>query len=205
MLLRRISRQVGNNIENSWRHQTRDNTLHDISIFTAFHCGFPIAQPRLCKGSMPCTFTKFLKRYLQIPSHSSNATVHFITSTVPLSKTLHKASPNAIASLSFPPILHGHCLSFFPKPVEEEPSKDFIEIVKDIPTSFWLSRMPLTIPSNCKARKRLLREIFDSDHFRICKTTTFHTSPALTCVCLNCDENAHPYHARYCNIDSWLM
>ena len=130
----------------------------------------PLWLPNCSASSLQrinATFTKFLKRYLQIPSHSSNATVHFITSTVPLSKTLHKASPNAIASLSFPPILYGHCLSFFPKPVEEEPSKDFIEIVKDIPTSFWLSWMPLTIPSNCKARKRLVRVIFDSFHFRI--------------------------------------
>ena len=171
--------------------------LFSIFILPIYHYGLPLWLSNCSSSSIQAvnaTYTKFLKRYLLLPSHSNNASVHFLTSTTPLSMNLKRAAPNIIGSLSFPSILHGHQLSFFPQPEEGNQSISVIDIVKDIPTPFWLSRMPWTIPYNSKQRKKLLREIFDSDHYKICKTTTFHPNPTQSCVCIHCGESAHTYH-----------
>jgi len=146
------------------------------------------------------TFTKFLKRYFMVPSHSNNATIHFLASTTPLSKQLQQAAPRAIRSLSFPSILHGHRLSFFPDPGSEmDHERNRLDILEAIPTAFWLSRMlPSNIPAHPNPRKRLMREVLDSDHGKICQKSTFHPFPLPSCTCIHCNSHAHSYHARFC-------
>ena len=176
--------------------------LFSIFILPTYLYGLPLWLANCSASSLQmvdATFTKFLKRYLQVPSHSNNASIHFLTSTIPLSKTLIQSAPNRIRSFSFPPILHGHRLSFFPSPVELDYKEDVAKIIAQIPTEFWLSRKFHDIPQHRAPRRRLLREILDSDHFQICQTSSFHPRPLPTCLCIHCGGNAHSYHIRYCN------
>ena len=176
--------------------------LFSIFILPTYLYGLPLWYSNCSASSLQmvdATFTKYLKRYLHIPSHSNNASVHFLTSTIPLSKTLARSVPNAIGSLSFPPILHGHRLSFFPTAPSPDYKEDVAEIIEKIPTEFWLSRMPHNIPQNHLPRKHLMREILDSNHLQICQTKTFHPKPLPSCVCIHCGGVAHVYHNRFCD------
>ena len=115
--------------------------LFSIFILPTYLYGLPLWLANCSASSLQmvdATFTKFLKRYLQVPSHSNNASIHFLTSTIPLSKTLKRSASNTIRSLSFPPILHGHRLTFFPNPTELDHWGDVAEVIQQIPTDFAL-------------------------------------------------------------------
>ena len=172
--------------------------LFDVFVLPVYSYGLPLWLTNCANSSLlsiNATLTKFLKRYLQIPSFSNNAIVHFITSTIPLSEKLKNLAPNIIGSLSFPSSLHGHKLSFLSgsSPATRRPPWE------DIPSAFWLSRTFYALPVSQKARRRLCRELFDLDHFQLCQTNTFHPSPSPNCLCANCGNHAHMYHARFCN------
>ena len=135
--------------------------LFSIFILPIFLYGLPLWFENCSTASLQsidATLTKYLKRYLLVPAHSNNATIHFLTSTLPLSKNLRRAAPNAIRSLTFPSILHGHRLSFFPNSSQElNDTDDRLEILERSPSTFWLSRIPFSIPLYPQARKRLFR------------------------------------------------
>ena len=178
--------------------------LFDTFILPVFSYGLAFWIDNSSGSSLQAvnaTFTKFLKRYLQIPLHSSNSQVHFITSTTPLTSKLKQIAPNYIHSLSFPEAFHGHRLSFLPT-TTDNPSTSakiiFHNLITNIHPSFWLSKIFHSLPTNQKARRRLCRELFDADHYKICENKTFHPHPNTTCICINCGENAHLYHDRYC-------
>ena len=176
--------------------------LFSIFIMPIYMYGLPLWISNCSSSSLQminATFTKFLKRYLLIPTHSNNACTYFLTSTIPLSTHLKRIAPNAIGSLSFPPILHGIRLSFLPEPSQSiNASEDFEEILQAIPSQFWLSKMTSTIPMNRRNRRHLLREIFDSDHDKVCQSSSFHPHPLPTCLCIHCGKEAHYYHTRFC-------
>jgi len=178
--------------------------LFSVFILPIYTYGLPLWLSNCSTSSLQMidsTFTKFLKRYLLIPAHANNSTIHFLTSTIPLSKRLTRAAPNAIGAFSFPPILHGTRLSFFPDPSQEmDRGEDLQEVLKSIPSPFWMSRMPMSIPTYRKSRRRLLREILDLDHHTLCQSTTFHPHPLPSCICTHCNEHAHYYHDRYCKV-----
>ena len=176
--------------------------LFSIFILPTYTYGLSLWLSNCSAASLQminATFTKFLKRYLMVPSHSNNATIHFLTSTIPLSKHLQRAAPGTISSLKFPPILHGIRLSFFPDPSQEIGNEHW-EQLQNIPSSFWLSRTLTSIPIYARSRRRLFREILDTDHSQICKSSTFHPHPLPSCICTYCGLNAHPYHNRFCQI-----
>ena len=176
--------------------------LFSIFIMPIYMYGLPLWISNCSSSSLQminATFTKFLKRYLLIPTHSNNACTYFLTSTIPLSTHLKRIAPNAIGSLSFPPILHGIRLSFLPEPSQSiNASEDFEEILQAIPSQFWLSKVPSAIPMNRRNRRHLLREIFDSDHDKVCQSSSFHPHPLPTCLCIHCGKEAHYYHTRFC-------
>jgi len=151
--------------------------------------------------AVDATFSKYLKRYLQIPLHSSNNLVYFITSTIPLTSKLKLLAPNNTRSLCFPDALHGYKLSFLPVN-DNPPSPEIIHqnIIPQIHSSFWLSKTFHSIPTNQKSRRRLCRNLFDSDHYKICKTTIFHPHSNDLCICINCGGHAHFYHNRFCEL-----
>ena len=134
-----------------------------------------------------------------VPLHSNNASIHFLSSTLPLSKRLKLLAPNALSSISFPQILHGHRLSFFSNPSQEFNHNSYsAEIIEGIPSTFWLSRVLHKVPMDPKFRKKILREILDSDHLLHCQTTTFHPKPTLSCLCTLCGEPSSCFHNRFC-------
>jgi len=147
--------------------------------------------------SINATFSKYLKRYLQIPTHSNNAIVHFLTSTTPLSETLKNLAPHTMGSFTFPTEMHGHKLSFLQ---HENGNHESANVLESIPTEFWLSRNLHSIPARQNLRKSLCRDVLDSDHFLICKTPTFHPTATYSCICKLCNNHAHMFHHRYCNV-----
>jgi len=171
--------------------------LFDVFILPVYTYGLSLWIINCAESalqSINSTYTKFLKRYLQIPNFSNNAIVHFLSSTTPLSDKLRNMAPNITGSLSFPHCLHGYKISF----LDISPSPSPTDIYKDIPSTFWLSRTFFSLPVCQKSRRRLCRELLDLDHFQICQTTTFHPSPTLSCICTLCGNHAHTYHARFC-------
>jgi len=174
--------------------------LFNIFILPTFTYGLPLYISNCSNStlqSIDATYTKFLKRYLQIPTHSNNAIIYFLTSTIPLSDKLKQLAPHSINSLSFPEELHGYSLSFLSSPVFNE-NRESTPIVESIPTAFWMSRTLFAIPTQPKLRKQLCREVLDSEHFSLCKTSAFHPSSTISCICKNCNSHAHMYHARSC-------
>ena len=173
--------------------------LFDIFILPTFTYGLSMWLSS-CSASalnaVDATYTKFLKRYLQVPTHSHNSITHLLTSTTPLSARLKFMAPNMTGALRFPRELHGYNLSFLAAPASATPP---VLDVEQVPTWFWLSRTFHSLPTNSKTRRSLCRELFDSDHFRLCGTTTFHTNPSSTCICTFCGGHAHIYHLRFCD------
>ena len=146
------------------------------------------------KQSLDAVFTKFLKRYLCIPQWTNNATTYFVTQTIPLSSYLKIRAPHMIRGLVFPDCLSGLKLTFL-KPETDSPP---INLVQQIPSSFWLSKTFVSLPSNHYYRKRLCHEIFDLTHREYCKNTKFHKCSEPNCSCVVCGGHVHPFHARMC-------
>jgi len=62
--------------------------LFSVFIMPIYLYGLPLWFENCATSSFQAinsTFTKYLKRYLLVPTHSNNASVHFLTSTLPLS------------------------------------------------------------------------------------------------------------------------
>ena len=132
---------------------------------------------------------------MQVPAHSNNQIVYFLTSTQPLSNTLKKLAPLNTGALSFPTELSGHRLTFLENVdlgVEERQTFELI------PSTFWLARNLHYIPTNKNLRRRLCREVLDSDHYLFCKTSTFHPSSTHSCICIYCSNHAQMFHYRFC-------
>ena len=175
--------------------------LFDVFVLPTFTYGLPMWLSNCSASSLQAvdaTFSKYLKRYLQVPLHSNNSIIHFLTSTVPLTTKLKHMAPETTGGLSFPPDLEGHRITFLSSlPAPCSPAS----MVQSIPTWFWLSRTFTSLPSNQNSRRALCREILDSNHYEFCKTTSFHPTPTLDCVCIFCGDNAQPYHIRFCTIN----
>ena len=142
---------------------------------------------------MDALFTKFLKRYLGLKPWANNATVHFITNTIPFSSYLQIRSPHLTKSLIFPDCLSGLKLSFLEPLLVEE-----YWPIPQIPSTFRVSKNFTVLPSDPFYRKRLIAEIFDQEHFDLCQTTNFHPHAHDDCVCKFCGEQARSFHLRYC-------
>jgi len=174
--------------------------LFKVFILPSYTYGLALWSSNCSKSvfqSIDATFTKYLKRYLQIPTHSNNAIVHFLTSTTPLSEKLKYLAPHTIGSITFPNEMHGHKVSFFQC---ENVIFESATTLESIPTEFWLSRNLHTIPARQNLRKRLCRDVLDADHFLICKTSSFHPTATLSCLCKFCHDHAHMFHHRYCTV-----
>jgi len=149
------------------------------------------------KQAMDALFTKFIKRYLQIPPWSNNAVTYFITETIPFSSFLAMRTTQQFTGLVFPQCLSGLKISFLSQ-LNDSPSSTNFNSIQNIPSSFWCSRTFTKLPSNAFYRKQLTHEIYDMHHRELCGVQAFHKFYEPTCICLSCGEHAHPYHERYC-------
>ena len=156
-------------------------------IIPIFRYGLPLwlnATSNSVKQSVNAVFTKFLKSYLCIPFHASNAITHFITETQPLLRTLEFMALECTNSFTFPEELHGHTLSFLKN--LKQPSA--FSIIAAIPTFFWRSKSFCNLPTNVVFRKKLCREIFDIDHVLFCTHAKFHGLDRSECACIGYGE-----------------
>ena len=142
------------------------------------------------------TFTKFLKRYLKLPLYTQNALIHQLSDTVPLMSYLRMRCINATKALCFPDCMNGIKLTLFDK-LPEANDKIGEDNWKLVPSFFWRSRAIHKIPSDQKFRKKLCREVCETDHFEHCKTTSFHSVFSSECICKYCNNHLHAYHVTY--------
>ena len=145
--------------------------------------------------ALDAMWTKFLKRYLCLPPSANNASVLFVTKQQPLSITLKTLARHHLGGLSFPESLSGMKLSFLEllQPIPEQ-----FDPIPQVPSVFWITPVIRDIPINKFYRKRLMRDVFDSNHFEICLNNIFHPHSEDTCICKFCSEPAHAYHSKYC-------
>ena len=154
-------------------------------ILPIFFYGLILWLPRISKNTssqINSVFTKFLKRYLRVPKHSSNDLVHFLTESIPLHDTLLGMLQMSYSSLNFPPTFTGfrpalHC--------DIPQSLPNYNAAKNVPTHFWLGPIPTVIPLNPSLRHHLLSELLDFNNHSIhCSNKKFHI-PNPLCVCIN--------------------
>ena len=140
-------------------------------------------------------FTKFLKRYLGLPSISNNAIVHYLTGTCPLTHTLDSKLLSATLKVSYPCEIQGLQI-ILPKEVAISYSP-----LPEIPSYFWLSPViDKSLPFDPESRRALLYTVMDLVHCHICKTKDFHLYPnEETCKCFYCGEDCGHFHARECS------
>ena len=143
------------------------------------------------------TLTKFLKRYLCVPFRSDNAITHYLCQTTPLYDIVRERSSAFNSSIFHPDCLEGYNFTLL---TGEVPAYDPID---KIPSHFWRSKFVFKIPYNPHYRRKIMREIFDSDHYLNCSDNSYHvkakdqTPNTIPCICTLCHENNHPYHLLY--------
>ena len=181
--------------------------LFNIYILPLYEYGMAIWTSRVPKTSrdeMNAVFTKYLKRYLQIPPYTNNEIAHFLCGTVPLTKTLFENPTKPLQSINLSIPIPGHQLHLIKNQVSRE--EDYFP--SDLIPNLVLARCAMLskLPSNQAYRWKASREIFDLDHRTICKQKEFHSKPDVTsCVCIHCNQPMNWYHiCLWCDISSFL-
>ena len=126
---------------------------------------------------------------------TSNAIVYFLTNSLPLMTLLKQLSQLRTGSVLFPQQLNGIQLTFFNSLPKTEEKESYL--LSDVPSYFWRSRTIWKLPSSKTFRKRLCREVCDSDHNEHCNAQPFHPAFLSHCECVYCGGLLHPYHISY--------
>ena len=169
--------------------------VFQVYIYPIFYYGLSLWFNKCARSAIEAinaTFSKFLKIYLGIPYWTPNAPMHLITNTQPLEKTLKFDISSHIATLSFPTPLEGYQLKI------ARDTNNILEHYNPIPiinSVFWRSRILHRIPENPINRKKICREIFDSDHMEKCTTLSFHPKASESCICIFCGTHLEAYHS----------
>ena len=149
--------------------------------------------PKTTRDQMNAVFTKYLKRYLQIPPFTNNEITHFLCGTVPLTKTLFENPTKSLQSINLSIPIPGHQL----KLIREQVSKEEDYHPSDLMPNEVLVRCSMIpkLPSNKMYRKKLAQEIFNLNHRDLCKRKDFHVKPDSTsCICIHCNNPMSWYH-----------
>ena len=136
--------------------------VFDCFILSMFRYGLHLWFSSVSKSaldSLNSLFTKFLKRYLLLPKFTSNAIIHFLTNTTPLSHRLLSIIHTNPLKAGFPPSLQNMQLSFLNS---LPPLPDSYQSFALVPSSFWCTRTIFHIPSNPSFRKSLLSDTLSS-------------------------------------------
>ena len=154
--------------------------------------------------SINACFTKYLKRYLNVPLCTNSSKIYFLTNTVPLLSLLKHKSHSRTKSVYMPACTNGVQLTFFNNLPASTDDKAKVETPWAlIPSEFWRSRTIWKMPSNPKFRRKLCREICDSEHYKHCCNEKFHSSLLPTCTCKYCGNPLHAFHIEYGYCDEW--
>ena len=156
---------------------------------------------------MNAVFSKFIKRYLNIPFTSNNNITYFVTSSIPLDAQLIHVKERAKYALSrqLSSTLPGYTFNFLKTKDNIAIDKtsyisDWIatQVIPNIPSYFWKSKVIINIPSKQNTRKTLCGEVYDLSHFKFCSNKTFHmVSNILGCMCEHCEEPLEHYHMSF--------
>ena len=141
------------------------------------------------------TFTKFMKRYLNVPWCTANSIVYFMTNTLPLMTLLKQLSHKRI-NIYLPKCMTDIQLTFFNN-LSRDHDLTNEKILSQIPSHFWRSRAISRLPADQKFRKTLCREVCDTSHHECCLIKSFHPSSTEDCVCQFFGNNLHAYHISY--------
>ena len=172
--------------------------LFNIYVVPAYRYGLPIWMSNVSKTSLhqiDTVFLKFLKRYLGVPAYSNNAIVYHVTETTPFSEYLKTIAPSSLGSILVPSELSGYKLQF----LDQIPSPEQFNNIKDIPSWFWLSRQLNKLPKSFYKRKNIIKEILDLNHKHQCSQVKFHAKIEQDkCICLQCNTQMSHFHYRFC-------
>ena len=177
--------------------------IYDCYVLPSFLYGLPIWLDSCSKASIEainCNYSKYLKRYLGVMYTTNTAIVHFITKTLPISEKLKDKTTKLAESINL------QVIKVLEEPfinkTKDESTISPQEVIKEIPTYFWRSRVISYIPSNANARKNACCEITDQLHNKICSNKDFHLARNMTdaCTCIQCGEVLEHYHLNFdCN------
>ena len=170
--------------------------IFNIYILPLYEYGISVWTSRVTlttRVEMNAVFTKYLKRYLQIPPFTNNEITHFLCGTVPLSKTLFENPTKPLQSINLSIPIPGHQLLLVK---DQVPAEEHYAPSDEMPTEVLAyCSMVNKIPSNRMYRKQLAKEIFDLNHRDTCKTKDFHRKPdPTTCICIHCKQPMNWYH-----------
>ena len=141
-------------------------------------------------------FTKFWKRYLNLPLSTSNTLVYYLTETMPLMSLLKHMSRHGTGAIYVPCCMNGIQLSFLNN-LDTGENDDNTFDMSSIPSYFWRSRMIWKLPANQKFRRSLCQEVCDTKHYEHCQKSAFHNRFESTCICKYCKCHLHAYHVTY--------
>ena len=155
---------------------------------------FPFCSTK-AQESLDAVFTKFLKRYLRVPKHSSDALTHFITNSEPLTLTLRNETQKSFLSTSFPTEFSG----FRPALAEYLPKQHtHYQAFEHVPHHYWHNYIPFNIPLDPRYRHSTMQLCFDSIHYTLCTNRSFHFQNE-SCVCKHCQLHCNLFHYRTCS------
>ena len=142
-------------------------------------------------------FLCYLKRWLGLPYSTRSSMVYHLTQTAPLTQTLlEKAQEklNKVEEINLSLKLdHRELLVVKDR---ERKVMDPYKIVENVPSGFWKSKMITNLPVKFYYRRNICKEIVDSDHWKICKLSDFHThSLGEECICIFCEEHCSWFHS----------
>ena len=178
-----------------------------VYILPMFTYGLFIWFPHLslsAKNTVYAVFSKFLKRYLRVPKHSSNELTYFIANCEPLEYTLRNLLQGSFLSLKLPSEFSGfmpHSASFIPNSIEQYNS------IEHVPSYFWHSAFPGYISTNPSFRHSAFRLTYDSVHYDLCSKNSFHKLDAYKpceCLCKFCGQ-ACPFFFHFQECPAFIL
>ena len=175
-----------------------------VYILPMFSYGLFIWFPHIstsARSMVDAVFSKYLKRYLRIPSHANNELTYFLTNSQPLSLTLNFLLQNSFNTLKLPSIFSGF------KPIAASKIPDHVDTYsafKLVPSFYWHNVIPTHFSSNPSSRHTIHRVCFDSIHYSYCSNPLFHKQNSdpwnnpCSCICRFCQQECSVLHYQIC-------
>ena len=180
-----------------WLSINRLIKLFNIYVLPIYLYGAPLWMSKTSKtqiDEIDTVWTRYLKRRLLIPLHSTNSITYHISETTKLSSILMEKANCTRSNLVFPKEFAGLKLTLWDN-IKSIYCNNWIE---EIPPWFWLSKRYYALPSNTKNRKKLTEHLYDLNHRDFCKTESYHVKIDNSCFCKICGHQLEHFHDRYC-------
>ena len=178
--------------------------VFQVYILPMFSYGLFIWFPHIsptAKNMVNAVFSKYLKRYLRIPSHANNDLTYFLTNSKPLNHTLNGLLQKSFNTLKLPSIFSG----FKPYAASNIPvSVGYYSAFENVPSFYWHNVLPTHLSPNPSSRHTIHRFSFDTIHYLYCSNPLFHkqssdpwTNPC-NCICKFCLQECSALHFQIC-------